>query len=59
MRENEGKKVWRERLDEKGRKNAEIWGKIGEKDGGEKGWREERKKGKDTREKKIEVRKKG
>ena len=37
MRENEGKKVWRERLDEKGRKNAEIWGKIG--------WRRERMEG--------------
>ena len=34
--------------------------KYGEKlDGGEKVWREERKKGKDNREKKIEGRKKG
>ena len=59
MRENEGKKLWRERLDEKGRKIAEILGKNGEKDGGEKRWKEERKEGKDNREKKIEGRKKG
>ena len=45
MGKKEGKGLWGERQDEKGRKNAEILGKNEVKDGGKKEMVEERRKG--------------